>query len=131
MKYRNQTDEINRIYCIELDGELKMPENIQSYPEVMDFARENNYYKFVFDVRKVNINVNYFDSFHLIQHLDILGLKRTDNVALIYSGKEELFKFCETVAYNRGWHNFRFFGDYSEGQKWLLSAHPSKLATAS
>jgi hypothetical protein len=116
MRFRKQTDEVNRIYYIELGGELKIPENIKAYPEVLGDARENNYFKFVFDVRQVDINVNYFDSFHLIQHLDILGLRRTDNIALIYSGREELFKFCETVAYNRGWHNFKFFGDLSEGK---------------
>lgn len=131
MRFRNQPDEENRIYFIELDGELKMPENIHSYPEVLGYAREHNYYKFVFDMRHVDINVNYFDSFHLIQHLDIIGLKRTDNIALIYSGKEELFKFCETVAYNRGWHNFKFFGDYKEGKNWLLSYHPVKFEKAS
>jgi len=121
MIIKENPDETTKIFYVEFEGDLKMSEKIPEAPEMINSARANHYNKFLFDVRYLNVNFSLFDSYHLMQHLDCLGLKRSDTVALVYKCKEELFKFSETVANNRGWQKLKVFCDYNEGEKWLLS----------
>jgi len=48
-----------------------------------------------------------------------IGFTRSDRIAIIYARDEEKHKFAETVAYNQGWQNIRYFADIEEAEVWI------------
>ncbi|MBL8058503.1 MAG: hypothetical protein JNK29_17500, partial [Anaerolineales bacterium] len=54
--------------------------------------------------------------------LELLGLKPTDVVAVVHSAetnRQGRNQLAETIAWNRGWLNLRYFTDLAAARAWI------------
>jgi len=122
MEIFKEYDETNKIIRISVEGHYEHEKLFLAFPEISAFARRKYCNKFLIDARKFIPELRLGEVYNLSSANDKFGILRTDIIAFIHPKEyTDLYKFCETVAYNRGWLNYKIFTDYNKGGRWLLS----------
>ncbi|MBD3160852.1 MAG: hypothetical protein GF346_01730 [Candidatus Eisenbacteria bacterium] len=81
-------------------------------------SRENETDRYLCDFRQAVLVDSAADVYDLPMHAARVGLKRTDRIAIVHSKQEEVFRFVETVAMNRG-YEVRVFHSEDRASGWL------------
>lgn len=90
--------------------------------QVVEAARSRQCPFVILDYTRARVRGTLIDLYSGNSRLERLGLKPTDVVAVVHSaetnrqGRNEL---AETVAWNRGWRNVRYFTDLATARAWI------------
>lgn len=122
MEVYKEYDEINKIIRVNVEGHYEHDKIFLTFTEISDFARIKHCNKFLIDARKFIPEQRLCEVYQISSANAEFGILRTDIIAFIHPVEyTDLYKFCETVAFNRGWLNYKIFTDYNKAGRWLLS----------
>jgi hypothetical protein len=114
----NYDDSLTAIHAT-IAGIVNINEMTLMSVEIVAIAKQHGCRSTLIDFSNAIIGISIFATFNFITHLEEIGVKRSDNVALVFSQGRKIFEIAEMAARNGGWPNVHFFTDHKEAEDWL------------
>lgn len=109
-------------------GSLKREDMFQQVKEIIEKAKEENLHRYLFDHRKVALDFEKSDIFHLSHQLKDLGLKEEDKVAVLLPNDDYFHQWYTRFETSSVFHGnkVKIFNGESEALQWLKQKLPEK-----
>ena len=102
-------------------GKSDFPMAYRTSMEGKRIGEENGCHYFLIDMTKAIVKYSVLDAVNFVVGLNELKFSRHDKVAFIISRDDNIYRFAETVALNRGWLGVKHFTNQDAAEQWLAS----------
>ena len=106
------------IIRVHLQGKFDAQLLNMSTMKLVEEISHSNCNRILMDHREAMPKLPTIDLFDRPRIATEIGIKRTTKIAIVYSTREDDYRFIETVGTNRGF-NVKVFSDYEDCIKWL------------
>ena len=123
MEYHIEIEEhaTQKMIHVYMSGIMSETERINMGRESIRKGKENNIFKYIFDIRAAKLGYPLIGSHKAVLNLPELGVTRDDFIVVIYFHNQEQLEHAKIVVLNRGIHNINFFKNIEDGIEWLSS----------